>query len=300
VLRRKLILTLGPLVLALVVTAIAASWMLQDVLRRLDTMTHATQVLPDPSSKASQALQLEHEKLTGEFRKMVIGLGIVFLFVINLSVVLLVRMATLVLRPVDQLLTGTRELCRENYAYRVQLTEHDEFDELAAAYNMLAEHLQSMDRRRFEVLGQVALALNHDLNNAMATMELQLGMIGRSAGDVPATERRLRTIQTSLVRMRDTVQSLKNIRRIVLTDYEPGVKMLDLQQSVREDQATQPCLPPSSPAPPAPPAPKEGARPVSVQIMAPVPGKVGASAKPQAAGAGAAGAAVATQTESRA
>ena len=64
-LRRKLILTLGPLVLALVVTAIAATWMLQDVLGRLDTMTHATrhatQVELAEPSQASRQLQAEHE-----------------------------------------------------------------------------------------------------------------------------------------------------------------------------------------------------------------------------------------------
>ena len=72
--------------------------------------------------------------------------------------------------------------------------------------------------------------MNHELNNAMATIELQLGMLGRRADD-PQTERRLRTIAESLTRMKDTVQSLKNIRRIVLTDYGQGMKMLDLARS---------------------------------------------------------------------
>jgi hypothetical protein len=37
-----------------------------------------------------------------------------------------------------------------------------------------------------------------------------------------------------MARMKETVQSLKSARRIVLTDYAPGVKMLDLAQSLRE------------------------------------------------------------------
>jgi hypothetical protein len=35
--------------------------------------------------------------------------------------------------------------------------------------------------------------------------------------------------------MTHTVEALKRVRRIVLTDYVEGVKMLDLQRSVEED-----------------------------------------------------------------
>jgi signal transduction histidine kinase len=179
--------------------------------------------------------QREQESLSGRFRWLVMGLGLVFLAVINVSVLMLLRLATMILRPVDTLVNATRELSQEHFGHRVKLDAHDEFDELAAAYNTLAEHLQSNEKRRIEVLGQSALALNHELNNAMATIELQLGLLNRRADD-PQTERRLRTIQQSLSRMRDTVQSLKNVRRIVLTDYGQGMKMLDLVRSAARDE----------------------------------------------------------------
>jgi signal transduction histidine kinase len=95
--------------------------------------------------------------------------------------------------------------------------------------------MQHTEEQRINVLGQVALALNHDLNNAMATIELQLVMLGRgTAGDLQA-ERRLRTIHDELRRMKATVQSLRSARRIVLTEYSPGMKMLDLERSAREE-----------------------------------------------------------------
>ena len=118
----------------------------------------------------------------------------------------------------------------------MEIEEHNEFDELANAYNMLAEHLEQTEKRRIETLGQVAIAINHELNNAMGSIELQLGMLGRKSSD-PHAERRLRTIQQGLARMRDAVQALKSVRRIVLTDYSPGMKMLDLERSVLPAQA---------------------------------------------------------------
>ena len=224
-LRRKLFLNLFPLVLLLLITAVVAMVLLQGVLGRLDGAKQQ-------ASSAALAAEL------ARFRWIVLGLGIVFLVLINLSVVLLLRAAESVLRPVDKLVQATRELAHEHFDHRVQLEEDDEFDRLAEAYNSLAEHLQQTEKQRMNVLAQVGLTLNHELNNAMATIELQLGMLSRGAsGDLQA-ERRLRTIHESLNRMKETVQSLKSIRRIVLTEYSPGMQMLDLVQSLREDQTT--------------------------------------------------------------
>jgi HAMP domain-containing protein len=226
VLRRKLFLNLFPLVLLLLITAVVAIALLQGVLGRLS----------DVKQHADTTALMEAELV--RFRWTVLGLGIVFLVLINLSVVLLLRAAGQVLRPVDKLVEATRELAHEHFDHRVQLEANDEFDCLAEAYNSLADHLQQNEKQRMKVLAQVGLALNHELNNAMATMELQLGMLGRGAsGDLQA-ERRLRTIHESLNRMKETVQSLKSVRRIVLTEYSPGMQMLDLVQSVREDQTT--------------------------------------------------------------
>ena len=226
-LRRKLFLNLCPLVLLLLVTAVVAIGLLQGVLGRLG----------DVRQQADAAVSLEAELV--RFRWIVLGLGIVFLVLINLSVVLLLRAAGQVLRPLDKLVEATRELAREHYDHRVQLEENDEFDRLGEAYNSLAQHLQHNEKQRMNVLAQVGLTLNHELNNAMATIELQLGMLGRGASGDLQTERRLRTIHESLNRMKETVQSLKSVRRIVLTEYSPGMQMLDLAQSVRDEQTTQ-------------------------------------------------------------
>jgi signal transduction histidine kinase len=227
VLRRKLLLNLGPPVVLLLLTAVAAMLLLQGVLRGMDHF------------RVETGTQAALQSLATRFRWLVIGLGAVFLVLINFSVLMLGRMAGMVLRPVDRLVAATRELSHEHFNHRVTLDANDEFDELAAAYNNLAEHLQTQDARRVEVLSQVALALNHELNNAMATIELQLGMLNRRSADDPNAERRLRTIQQSLGRMRATVQSLKSARRIVLTEYGQGMKMLDLARSAREEDQVE-------------------------------------------------------------
>lgn len=213
-LRRKLFYSLGPLVTLLLVAGIVAILSLQHVLSQFDTAVGA-----------GDAERVAH------FRRIVIGMSLCFVVVINISVVILLRTGVMILRPVDRLVEATRALAEGKYDFRVNLDEHDEFDELARAYNALAERLQQEERHQMEVLGQVALATNHEINNAISIIELQLRQLVRGPQTAPATQRCLQQIHQSLQRMTHTVQSLKSIRRIVLTDYVPGVKMLDLARS---------------------------------------------------------------------
>ena len=209
-------LTLTPLVVMLLVTLVAALWVLQGVLGDLRN------VALDDRSIA---------QLTTRFQWVVLGLGITFLCVINVAVLVLVRVAGNVVRPVERLVHATHELGQEHFDYRVELDRHDEFEELGKAYNDLAQRLQSNEARKIEVLQQVAVALNHELNNAMAVIELQLKRISRRAGDCPGLENCLNQIHQSLEKVTQTAHSLQQVRRIVLTDYAPGTKMLDLERS---------------------------------------------------------------------
>jgi methyl-accepting chemotaxis protein len=220
VLRRKLLINFGPLVLLLLISAVLAIWLLEGVLQRVDGLSF-------PSGDASR----DAAAVAVSFRRIVMGLAIVFLIVINLSVILLLRMGYMILRPVDRLIQATRALAEGRFDYRVRIEQHDEFDELARAYNDLAERLQSDERRQLETLGQVALAMNHEINNAISIIELQLRLLTRQSPTGAAPERYLHEIHQSLQRMTHVVAALRSVRRIVLTDYLPGIKMLDLERS---------------------------------------------------------------------
>lgn len=183
----------------------------------------------------------EQESLLKWMRWLVLGLAIVFLLVINVAVLVLIRTAGMVLAPIDKLVKASRELAAEKFDHRVQLDQNDEFDELAAAYNQLASQLQANEQRRLETLGHVATTLNHELNNAMTTIELQLQLLSRRTTADEAVEKCLLRIQEGLARMARTVEALKHIKRIVLTDYVAGTKMLDLERSTEEaDEHVEP------------------------------------------------------------
>jgi nitrate/nitrite-specific signal transduction histidine kinase len=194
------------------------------------------------SRNVRQHGEQEHNALTTRFRWMLLTLTVVFLVVINISIFVLLRMAAMIVRPMDKLVEATRQLGQERFDYRVELDQKDEFDQLARAYNSLAGQLQANEQRKLEMMGQVALTLNHELNNAIAIIELQLQLLSRQTSGNARVEKCAREIHESLARMTRTVDSLKRVRKIVLTDYIAGVKMLDLARSV-EDIGTEPTVP---------------------------------------------------------
>jgi len=184
-----------------------------------------------------QHTRTEQEQTTTRFRWMVLGLGIVFLVVLNVSILVLLRAASVVLSPVERLVEASRHLAREEFDYRVDIIQKDEFDELAKAFNEMAQQLQSLDERRIETLHQVARTLSHNLNNAIEIIDLQLQLLARSsAGNQSKMARPLQEINTTLQRMSKTIDSLAQVKQIVLTDYLEGVKMLDLEQSMKPAQ----------------------------------------------------------------
>jgi len=181
-----------------------------------------------------QHAEREEQRMTARFRWIVIGLGLAFVLLINGSIMVLARMSSMILKPVDRLVEASRHLAREDFGHRIEIDRRDEFGELAAAYNRLAAQLQANEERRMETLQQAARTLNHELNNAMAIIQLQLARATRAAGADEARSQPLREIQDALTRMAGTVAALARVRRIVLTDYVSGVKMLDLEASVAE------------------------------------------------------------------
>lgn len=181
----------------------------------------------------------EQTNLGRHFRTLVLGLTLAALLMVNIAIFVLLRTAQVVLKPIAALVEGSRLLAAEHFDHRVAIDQGDEFGELALAYNHLAEQLEANEERKAETVRQLAVTLNHDLNNAMAVIEMQLGLLARRSGPNPTLGQPLVEIRANLAQMSDTVASLKNIRRVVLMDYIPGQKMLDLPRSVAPTENPQ-------------------------------------------------------------
>lgn len=207
----------------------------------------------------------ERTQLGKKFRALVLGLTLAAIVMVNASAIILLHTAYMILRPVDQLVEASRELAKEHFEHRVEIDRDDEFGELAHAYNRLAAQLAANEERKMETLRQVAVALNHDLNNTLAAIELELRLVDLQTGGNPRLTERFQRMHQSLARVAKAVRSLTEVRRIVLTEYMPGQMMLDLERSVSSDDAHPP---PSIPDHPPPDSPAED-RPTEGRMEAP-------------------------------
>lgn len=174
--------------------------------------------------------------LSHRLRLLIIGLTLAALAMVNITVVVLLRTAGMILRPVDELVEASRQLAKERFDSRVNVDQNDEFAELARSYNSLAEQLSTNESRKVEAMKQLAVTLNHEINNAIATIDMQLSLLNRKNQGDPALSSKLQGIHTNLARIASIVASLKSVRRVVLTDYGPGQKMLDLERSIAEGE----------------------------------------------------------------
>ena len=128
-------------------------------LAQIDRPMAAANQLDQESSQLGQLSRtqahVEHQRLADRFRRQVLIISIIFLLAINFSIVLLLRAASMILRPVDKLVQAAHGLGREHFETRVDIDDNTEFSQLAQAYNGMAEQLQTSEKRKMEVLGQV-------------------------------------------------------------------------------------------------------------------------------------------------
>jgi len=182
--------------------------------------------------------------MTSRFRWIVLGVAIASILVVNISILVVLRTVGLVLRPMEEIVDATTIWSRGRFDHRIALDQPDEFGQLARALNRMADRLEVNEQRKIETLQQTARMLNHELNNVMAIISLQVQLLDRARDASPELKDRLDRIRACLARMTHTVNLLKQVRRIVLTDYVSGEKMLDLPRSTSQDGP-----PDASPAP---------------------------------------------------
>jgi signal transduction histidine kinase len=184
---------------------------------------------------ALEVNRVDQKELNSRFRMTLIVIAIGFLATINICILLLLRTGLHVLRPVDLLVDSCRQLVEKRFDTRVKSELDGEFAILAETYNNLAQQLQDNETNRIDTIKQVALAINHELNNTLATIDLELQLLKRRTQGDEQFDQQVAEIEKNLRRMAKTVATLGNIRRIVLTDYLSGTKMLDLDQSAQPE-----------------------------------------------------------------
>jgi len=92
-------------------------------------------------------------------------------------------------RPIHQLQAGARRIGEGDFSYRLQVRSRDELEQLAAEFNLMAEHLQSArDHERLAVIGRMASTIVHDIQNTLTSIRGCAPLLAEE--DLPSDQRR--------------------------------------------------------------------------------------------------------------
>lgn len=144
------------------------------------------------------------------------------------AVVVAVALAGRIAGPVTALVAGARRVAAGHYAERVPADAGDEVGELARAFNAMAGSLEATERRRLEVVGDVA----HELRTPLATLDGYLE--GLQDGVVEAGEQTWSTLRRETQRLARIVTDLSELWRAEARQLPLRPTVVDAQELTGE------------------------------------------------------------------
>jgi two-component system NtrC family sensor kinase len=149
-----------------------------------------------------------------EILALVVAVGAVL--ILSLIVGLMVRWW--IDRPVQQLLTATRQVAGGNLAHRVEVAGNDELGMLANSFNgmtdKLAEaRLQLFQSDKLASLGRLAAGVAHEINNPLTAVLTYSSYLLKRSEKRPEMRDDLQVIVSETIRCREIVKSLLDFAR---------------------------------------------------------------------------------------
>ncbi|MBI3746305.1 MAG: HAMP domain-containing protein [Chloroflexi bacterium] len=123
------------------------------------------------------------------------------------AVVVSLALSTRLSKPISRLAQASRRIAAGRYAERVQMTSEDEIGELARSFNLMAASLETTERRRLELVGDVA----HELRTPLATLDGYLE--GLEDGVIQPREETWTLLRRETARMARLVNDLQELWR---------------------------------------------------------------------------------------
>lgn len=183
-----------------------------------------TVIVEQPSDEAfAVAIRLERQLVTAIALALVITVTIGYLF------------SRSVIRPIGQLMRGTRAIAEGRWQERVTVVGLREFEQLGEAFNRMAEKLvelqENMRRQeRHAMFGRVAAGLVHDLSHPIQNIANSCKLIVKMFDDDEYRETFRRTVDREFATIKRVLDDLRHLARPAPIERFP----IDVNRSVAE------------------------------------------------------------------
>lgn len=138
--------------------------------------------------------------------------------------------ASRIVTPIRAMTTASQHIAAGDYGQRVPVPGDDELGALAQSFNRMAETLDHTERRRLELIGDVA----HELRTPLAA--IRSSMEGLIDGVLPAEPETYASIQREAARLQGLVRDLEELSRA-----EAGKTPLEIQRVALPDLLAAVC-----------------------------------------------------------
>jgi signal transduction histidine kinase len=128
--------------------------------------------------------------------------------------------------------------------WRITVPIYVAYGAIAISVGWLSEQLhlfygRAIQGERVVVISQVAVAMRHEVNNALATILAEGELLEQDARVThPEDRASLQSILAMARRIRDSMDKLVDISYAPVTEYAEGVKMIDMGKMKSEDKKT--------------------------------------------------------------
>jgi signal transduction histidine kinase len=140
------------------------------------------------------------------------------------SVVVAARIAG----PIGTFAAAARRIAGGHYAERVPVAEPDELGELATSFNEMASSLEATERRRLQLVGDVA----HELRTPLTTVDGYLE--GLEDGVIAPSEETWRLLRSETARLTRLVDDLADLWRAEVQQLPLQIEAVDVSAIARE------------------------------------------------------------------
>lgn len=154
---------------------------------------------------------------------LVIAIGAAAVAAVAVSVAMSARLS----RPIGRLAHASRRIASGRYAERVSISSDDEIGELAESFNMMAASLEATERRRLQLVGDVA----HELRTPLATLDGYLE--GLEDGIVPPSQATWTLLRGETLRLSRLVNDLQELWRAEARQLPLSLTAVDVPNQVR-------------------------------------------------------------------
>ncbi len=120
--------------------------------------------------------------------------------------------------------------------WRITVPIYTAYGAIAISVGWLSEQLhlfysRALQGERVAVISQVAVAVRHEVNNALATILAEGQLLEQDARLThPEDQQSLQNILQMTRRIRDSIDKLVNLTHAPVTEYVEGIRMIDLSK----------------------------------------------------------------------